>query len=253
MEKNKNPYLIVTGLMLLILCINAFCHFVLEGLVGNVWRTAIQDTLLVCTFYFLNKRYLKVTTSLYSKEISFKQQFSAAWLCVFIIVSCLAGVFLDFRADRLLTALTIGLFAGIVEEYVLRGIVLGYLMQRQSLTVGRIRIALIVSSFFFGLLHLLNISSQPLVGTLIQILNTANFGLFAGAVYLRTKSLIWVMAEHIIYDLAITMAGGMESSSALGLIGITVWAQLALAVPLAIFILRPKKLSEIYDLSSYKA
>lgn len=97
------------------------------------------------------------------------------------------------------------LFVGIFEEFLVRGFVLNVLLEKLKNNGFRGKIkAIAISSLLFGLIHFLNLFSEPqmLNATIAQFFYSVFIGVFLGALYLRTGN-IWVVAfYHFIYDAA---------------------------------------------------
>ncbi|HAV42939.1 TPA: hypothetical protein DCX15_02855 [bacterium] len=91
-------------------------------------------------------------------------------------------------------------FLGISEEIFFRGFVQTYLMKNIEGYVRLVKwdfhIGTVVAALLFGLSHLMNILSMSPLLTLSYIVVSAFFGLTAGYVYQRTRSLIGPIIMH---------------------------------------------------------
>ena len=87
----------------------------------------------------------------------------------------------------------------ILEEFIFRGIILVVFLNKYSSIK-----AIIYSAISFGLIHLLNLSSdKELVWVLGQVIWNSVTGLFYGYLFLRTRSLLPVVLVHYLFNLFI--------------------------------------------------
>ena len=96
------------------------------------------------------------------------------------------------------------IFVGVFEEFLVRGLMLNVLLEKihNDRFKGKIT-AVILSSLFFGAIHLLNLFSTPqmLNATIAQVFYATFIGVFLGALYLRTNNIWVVVFYHAIYDI----------------------------------------------------
>lgn len=92
---------------------------------------------------------------------------------------------------------------GVFEEVLLRGIILNKMLDRWGDSKGGIYDAVLISSFLFGLWHLINLINKPwmVIGTITQVFYAFFIGVFFSAVYLRTRNLWSVILMHAIFDI----------------------------------------------------
>ncbi|MFT8994810.1 lysostaphin resistance A-like protein [Lentilactobacillus hilgardii] len=98
--------------------------------------------------------------------------------------------------------ITVGLGAGIFEEFFYRGLVLGTLMRLFSKKASKARqiwYPLLITSLIFGLDHSTNAFSQPAINTLFQVIQSFTLSLIMGALYIRSGSLIMSILFHGIW------------------------------------------------------
>lgn len=102
------------------------------------------------------------------------------------------------------------IFVGIFEEFLFRGLVLNTLLAKMKHNGFKEKlVAIVVSSFLFGIVHLLNLFSEPQMinNTLAQVFYAVFIGIFLGALYLRTNN-IWVVAiYHALVDVVSELPG----------------------------------------------
>lgn len=214
-----------------------------------LWGVALQGVVIVGLFSWLDGRYLHISPKLYAKDLPFKKQLLALLPLATLMVLIHTENLLSLKSQHLVIALVIGLEAGIMEEYIMRGLLLGSILKEESNRYKDIWLAALLSSLLFALSHLGNLVSQPLKYTLFQALASLLFGLFWAATYLRSQSLIWVIFFHFLQDfsalshggLAITQTTDMEWSEIGSLIGILA----VIVLPIVGWLLRPSKQGEI--------
>jgi uncharacterized protein len=97
--------------------------------------------------------------------------------------------------ERLLLFLAIALIVGFVEETYFRGMILRAILIRGPWQ------AVIVSSLFFGILHLLNgAAGANLAATLLQVVYAVAIGLMYAALALRTQTILPLIVTHGLTD-----------------------------------------------------
>ena len=102
------------------------------------------------------------------------------------------------------------IFVGVFEEFLVRGLVLNVLLEKiqNDRFKGKMS-AVILSSLIFGVIHLLNLFSEPrmLNATIAQVFYATFIGIFLGALYLRTNNIWVVVFYHAIYDIVSELPG----------------------------------------------
>lgn len=94
------------------------------------------------------------------------------------------------------------IFIGIFEELLMRGLVLNVLTDKYNKTAIGIWGSLTLSSLFFGLAHLNNITTgASFLGVLVQVIMATAAGMYFGAIYLRTNNIWLVCLIHGFWDL----------------------------------------------------
>lgn len=73
---------------------------------------------------------------------------------------------------------------------------------------------LLLSSFLFAVSHLVNLSSQPIKATIIQVITTFSVGLILGVIYLTSGNLFFPVMIHFLIDFsALTQNNSMNSTN----------------------------------------
>jgi uncharacterized protein len=102
---------------------------------------------------------------------------------------------------RILLFLAIALLVGFVEETYFRGMMLRALRIRGPWQ------AVIISSLFFGILHLLNVAAGAnLAATLLQVVFAVAIGLMYAALALRTQTILPLIVTHGLTDFVAYLA-----------------------------------------------
>ena len=83
---------------------------------------------------------------------------------------------------------------GPTEELLFRGLIQTGL--RESLG----RWGIVIGAFLFGFFHLINLATQPLGATALQVLTAIVIGLVFGALYDRTRNLVGASLAHSVAD-----------------------------------------------------
>jgi len=102
------------------------------------------------------------------------------------------------------------IFVGIFEEFLFRGLVLNTLLAKtESQGFKEKWIAIVISSFLFGIVHLWNLFSEPkLINfTLAQVFYAVFIGIFLGVLYLRTENIWVVVFYHALVDVVSELPG----------------------------------------------
>ena len=172
------------------------------------------------------------------------------WILMFGMFGVVAGG-VPFGAIPLSTIL-MAIMAGASEEVIFREIGISYLA-RQWRDENKIILMAIIPAVVFSLTHLTNYGEMGSVGSLLsQVLLTVFFGIFTGAVYLRTGNIWPLIIAHSLHDIL-----GFSTSAGVVAMGVTEfpdWTtgylfviEAALAV-CGLYMLRKSKRAEIIEL-----
>jgi membrane protease YdiL (CAAX protease family) len=110
--------------------------------------------------------------------------------------------------EYIISGIWSSIYAGITEELTFRFLLMNVIFLQQ-LKLKPI-IAIILSSFIFGLTHMINIKSQNIKETFIQSINAFSSGILDGFIYYKTGNLGITIISHIIYDMIIMILSGIE-------------------------------------------
>ncbi|MGT2828938.1 CPBP family intramembrane glutamic endopeptidase [Streptococcus hillyeri] len=244
MKKVKNIYLQVILLEFFLIGILTILKVVLPS--QPTVRSLLQGFILIALYMYLNRRLLRVDVNFYSKHVSIKEQLiSLIPIFIYILVSLIPNIVLEFQSQFFVSALLIGLVAGIMEEYIFRGLFLGCLVKYSQGNSRKLWFALVLSSSLFGLTHAANFLVQPVAFTVYQIITSGIMGMLFGALYLRTQSLVWVILVHFLQDFTVIVIKGFEET-----VQQTInWWQIPVAIIIfggvTLFLLRPKMMKKV--------
>ena len=110
-----------------------------------------------------------------------------------------------FNLASFINMLVFCTFIGIAEEFLCRGWIQNEFLERFSGNKKKIIISILLSSFIFGFMHLVNVNVQTLFETIIQIINATALGFLLGSIYYKTKNIWTVIFLHGFYDFAIML------------------------------------------------
>lgn len=97
------------------------------------------------------------------------------------------------------------IFVGIAEEFLCRGWIQNEFIERYSSNKKEVVTSIILSSFIFGFMHIVNIGVQTTFETVLQIINATALGFLLGSIYYKTKNIWSVIFLHGFYDFAIML------------------------------------------------
>ncbi|HIW71766.1 MAG TPA: CPBP family intramembrane metalloprotease [Candidatus Levilactobacillus faecigallinarum] len=136
-------------------------------------------------------------------DVSVREQLRVNTFPLFIIGLGLLTSWVAPWSARTGYAIGLAALAGLVavfEETLFRGIILGSLLTGLSQQRHGVLWAVGLSSLLFSLSHAINLTHQSAAVTAVQVLGTFAMGLLLAVSYLQTRSLIWPMAFHALFD-----------------------------------------------------
>ena len=121
-----------------------------------------------------------------------------------------------FNKELILWAFALFLGAGIGEELVCRLIGAELFRQTFGNTKKGVFTAILLSSLFFGLCHLVNIITfgNDVFSTIIQVIYATGFGFFFSAVYFKSRNIWACVVTHWLFDVSgfsVTSPFGIEN------------------------------------------
>ena len=108
-----------------------------------------------------------------------------------------------FSVGNFINVVILCVFVGIAEEFLCRGWLQNEFMERFSDDKKSVIKSIVLASLVFGVMHIVNLSSQTFFETLLQIINATALGVLLGSIYYKTKNIWSVIFLHAFYDFAI--------------------------------------------------
>ena len=148
---------------------------------------------------------------------------------------------------------------GLLEEVLVRGLLLKILLKKKGHSKRGIINACVISSAIFGLAHIVNLTHMAVSSVISQIIYATAVGLFYAALYLRTKTLWVPILLHGLFNLssqvidAITLLPDAQPRVDIDIVGFIV-NTLLIAVPFLIaglVLLRKVKPDEITEKKNF--
>jgi len=105
---------------------------------------------------------------------------------------------------------------GLYEEVLFRGLVLKLMLKKTGFTKRGVVYACVISSVFFGLVHISNIiAGAPVLPTVTQIIHASATGFFFAVIYLRTRKLLITILFHGLLNLSVQIFNAIVSPEVL--------------------------------------
>ena len=138
------------------------------------------------------------------------------------------------------------LLAGISEEFLCRGFLYNIIFNRFK----NVKKTVFISSFIFGIIHLINLIHQPIISTLVQVVYAFAFGVLFAAIYVRCKNIWVVVLLHGFWNFCVSAAPQvLTPPDVIAENGIAAQIPLfvlsAFTVCLGLFLIRKKKITDI--------
>jgi membrane protease YdiL (CAAX protease family) len=157
--------------------------------------------------------------------------------------------------DNLLLLLLLAagmLLTGVGEEFLCRGFLYNIILNRYK----SVKKAVFISSAIFGIVHLIALIYQPVIETLMLVVDAFAAGVLLAAIYVRCKNIWSCVFIHAFYNIAVSAASiltppdNVVTESAGGIIEelaayIPVFIVSILSVCLGLFLIRKKKTADI--------
>lgn len=163
---------------------------------NNLPLVIIKKIFLMLILLIFNHYILKT-------DIFYTFKFSNETKKFVLLILIIEGLLAIMNPGKIIMAISIGLMAGIVEEYLCRGLIFGTLYQlfnEQRTMLGKLIIPILLTNLIFSSEHLLNLSSQPLIITVCQMIQTFGMGILFTCLYIRTQNLLVPMVAHFALD-----------------------------------------------------
>lgn len=138
------------------------------------------------------------------------------------------AIFVLPRVQKIILFVMMTLLVGFVEEVLFRGIVLKIILNKYGSSKVGIIISVIISSFVFGLAHIVTLMIHPqlIMYTVTQIIYCTLAGVLFSVVYLRCKNIFSLIILHFLVDMSSLLPSIFYPSNTLVLISDTGLAEL---------------------------
>ena len=212
MKKGKKQHIIIYFFkMLLIFLILDLFMILFAGLVTNSSiGYKYGSDLIMELFYAL---FVLIVMLFFKNSYVFTTKKEKFWVGVKLAIPMLiiSGVNLvgsifsleSFSLLKFLNVVILSIFVSVAEEFLCRGWLQNEFLERYSDNKNSVIVSIILSSLVFGFMHIININSQGVFETILQIVNALSIGFLLGSIYYKTKNIWSVIALHSFYDFAI--------------------------------------------------
>lgn len=163
---------------------------------GILLATGSMAILMVGFSLLLNRWYAKA--KIYSKLTGIFKSYLTDIFYIIYLTSIMMIIF-EHKAHNLGLSFLTAFAVAASEELIIRGIILGKVLEIWKGT-HKIWAAIIISSIFFAIIHLINALHQPLSATIIQVAYTFFMGMILAIVYLKTGTLLSAILFHGLID-----------------------------------------------------
>ena len=194
----------IITLLLYEIFVPLFKHFIekIAFIEGLSYYIAVAVTLLII-FLLIPKKKLK---QLGISKSNNKENMMHIVLLLLIGGFNIIGLFQKGIAENILYAFVRALYVGIVEELIVRG----YIFSAFEIKFDEYK-AIIFSSIVFGLFHLINLTQNPVMTVLLQVIYTTMFGIGFSILRVRTKSLLMPILIHSFIDVTCYLSADVSS------------------------------------------
>lgn len=180
------------------------------GYIGfDLILTNLQGRLAISIVLILIMKVLGLTKGCFSKKGIIKG-FISGWpllligilYFIILLIDTDWAVYLVGINTFVISAVIFDMFCtGLFEEVLMRGLVFQSMTQKWGNDkIGNMK-SMLISSLFFGLMHLLNYSPGLLIATVSQIIFTFFIGMFLCSVFITSGKNLWVVIIlHAVFD-----------------------------------------------------
>lgn len=209
MKNNQNigKILVVYLVALLLLKVDSL-------LLGGSPRLSIKGlacylvpVLVMGIFYWIEKR--KNTIPCKQDKIDFSKIKGSIYIVIAGGIFCALSIsqlgkeeLANFQLDICIYLLCTCVMTGIFEEVVFRGLIQNMICEIGKNKEKQEEMCVFIASIIFGITHILNLIEQPqfILGTFTQIIYTFCLGMLLGAIYFKTRSLVFVIILHGLFN-----------------------------------------------------
>lgn len=214
--KNRSPFLItIVTLSIIGFTMLLPTKEILAQVIGNDFKSEYVDlTLKMGVLFILG--YSLVRTLKFQALAGLSRQFSwrfkylnfiPIYLMIIGLLSVSSGDFSLIAILDLILLLIACLMVGFAEEYLFRGFIQTLFLRKYGTRKNGIFLSVLLSSIFFGLLHLVNLAKNDNTGqVLVQVVFATFIGFFFGALLLKTNRLNPIAITHGLINFFFSLA-----------------------------------------------
>jgi len=185
-----------------------------EQIAKQIASTTIRIILIAITFFLINKFRLIAFTGLnYWQKFKNIQAIIIAFAFTIMGISVNWNTYINTEFRVLFLFIISTLAVGIVEELAFRGIIFPLLIKSFTKTKRPILISAVLSSLMFGLVHFINLFSQPenIIGITSQVFFATAIGVFFCGLMVRTENILVPCIIHALVNVSFG-AGELKQS-----------------------------------------
>ena len=196
---------------------------------------------LLITIFAIKKLNIKLK---YSLKISIKE-FLISWLFfVYIFFNIELIDFNNVETINIFLMIIDAIFVGLFEEFLFRGLIFNLCLK--EFNKYKLIVPILISSLLFGLIHLLNLTTNDFSIVIYQVFYATIIGISFSSLLIRTRfNIIWCSLLHGLYDIASGFTDLIPKDNIVTTIPIsTIVIGLLTFIPLliyAIFLIRKEK------------
>ena len=185
-----------------------------ERMAKQISSITVRTFLIAIALMLINKFRLLTFTGLNAwKKVRNLQAVLIAFAIVVLGIVSSWSIYVNAEIGLLTLFALSTLAVGIVEEFVFRGTIFPLMIKSFKETNRPLLIAAVLSSLMFGLVHFINIFSQPenIVGITSQVFFATSIGVFFCGVMVRTENILIPIILHALVNFGFS-AGELEVS-----------------------------------------
>lgn len=190
-------WLIIVGALILV---SLLFKFPLFATISTQTATGIEELILIILVFELNNRYIHQALR-FRSSLNWTKQLTIVGPSLLVVgIAAIFGLLTYASVTPLLLTLLVAILVSCFEELLFRGIIFKLFLRDFGTSRKGLLQAAGLSSVYFSLTHLVNLTHQDLVLTGLQLLFTFAIGLLLCGLYQATQSLWWPIAIHALND-----------------------------------------------------
>ena len=201
--RNKTSWKMLLGFVLITVA------YILRPQILGIWRTknvVLQNVLVIILLLILASLalYFSHTTHVLQRRLKFNKAqliWSGILLVVllpYLVITVMNALHQSF--SKIFAVFMMAIMAAVIEELSFRCLLFNGLLSIFYKKKYSLLIASLVSSLMFGLLHLINVTHQPLQSTIGQVLFALTLGLISMYLRLCSNGMICCIVFHFLVD-----------------------------------------------------